>query len=79
MRVTFDKTKDTHVCSIHGEVDYVGWVPCWTGCDEGYVDEYENDPINEDPDTFSVCPECKGKGGFTVCGECNADNPDVEW
>lgn len=28
----FDKAKDSWVCSVHGEVDSVGWVPCWNGC-----------------------------------------------
>ena len=57
----FDKSKDSWVCSVHGEVDYVGWVPCWAGCDEGLLDEYEDDPINEDPGTFSPCLECRGR------------------
>ena len=79
MSLTFDKAKDTWVCSVHGEVDFVGWVRCYTGCDDGYVDEYEDDPINNDPGDFSTCVECAGAGGWRVCGQCNADNPDVEW
>lgn len=75
----FDKAKDAWICSVHGEVDMTGWVPCWSGCEEGYFDEYEDDPINEEPGTLSRCSECKGKGGWMVCGQCNADNPDVEW
>ncbi len=60
---------------------YFSWhiTRCWAGCDEGYIDEYEDDPINEDPGTFSLCPECRGEGGWRVCGQCNANNPDVEW
>ena len=27
----FDKAKDAWVCSVHGEVDFVGWVRCWNG------------------------------------------------
>lgn len=79
MSLTFDKAKDTHVCSVHGEVDYTGWVRCFNGCDEGYFDAYEDDPINETPGTMEVCNECSGRGGFVVCGKCNANNPDVEW
>lgn len=75
----FDKAKDSWVCSVHGEVDFVGWVPCYAGCDEGMFDEYEDDPINEAPGTFSRCSECKGEGGWKVCGACNANNLDVEW
>jgi len=75
----FDLQRDTWVCSVHGEVDYCGWVPCWAGCDEGWFDEYEDDPNECEPGEVSRCQECNGKGGWHVCGECNADNPDVEW
>ena len=78
MPLTFDKLKDTYVCSIHGDVEDTGWVPCYAGCDEGYFDAYEDDPINEDPGTFEACSECHGRGGFRVCMQCNLDNPDVE-
>jgi hypothetical protein len=78
-RFYFDKKKDTWVCSVHGEVDFVGWVPCYASCDEGWRDDYEDDPINCDEGEFSVCPECRGEGGWKVCGECAKDNPDVEF
>ncbi len=79
MPLTFDKAKDTHVCSVHGEVSFTGWVPCHAGCDEGYFDEYEDDPLMNDPGDMSKCSECKGEGGSRVCGLCCSDNPDVEW
>ncbi len=80
MPLTYDKKEDTHICSIHGDVgDNVGWIPCWAGCDEGYSDAYEDDPINCDEGDMEVCEECHGNGGLVVCGECNRDNPDVEW
>ena len=70
----------THICDKHGDVgDNSGWLRCWAGCDDGVVDDYEDDPINYDPGDTSVCRECRGKGGWRVCGYCNADNPDVEW
>ena len=76
----FNKAKDAWVCSVHGEVDFTGWVPCWNGCDDGYFfDLYEEDPLNCDPGDTETCRECKGQGGRRVCGECNGDNPDVEW
>lgn len=75
----FDKQKDTWICEKHGEVDNTGWIRCWAGCDEGWFDDYEEDPIECMPGEISICSECKGQGGWTVCGECNADNPDVEW
>lgn len=76
----FNKAKNTWVCSVHGEVDFTGWVPCWNGCDDGFFDEYEDDPINFAPgESYERCSECRGKGGWRVCGYCAADNPDVEW
>ena len=76
----FDKAKDTWICSVHGDVgDCTAWVPCWAGCDDGYVDDYEDDPINCDPGDMSYCSECKGEGGWVVCGQCNARNPDAEF
>jgi hypothetical protein len=75
----FDKEKDTWVCSIHGHTDYTGWVPCWNGCDDGYFDAYEDDPLWYDEGEMEVCSECGGQGGWTVCGQCNQNNPDVEW
>ena len=75
----FDKTKDSWICSVHGEVDLTAWVNCWNGCDEGFFDDYEDDPIECEPGEISTCSECKGKGGWRVCGVCNEDNPDAEW
>lgn len=80
MPLTYDKASDTFICSIHGDVgDNTGWVPCWAGCDEGWFDAYEDDPINNDPGDLEMCDACNGEGGWTVCGECAKDNPDVEW
>jgi len=76
---TFDKAKDTWVCSVHGAVDCTAWVPCWAGCADGYFDSYEDDPINNDEGDLEICRECRGEGGFVVCGECNIENPDAEF
>ena len=76
---TFNKAKDTWVCSVHGEVHDTGWVACWNGCEDGYFDAYEDDPINNDPGVMLRCSECCGHGGWTVCGECCKNSPDVEW
>ena len=76
----FDEAANTWICSIHGDVgDFAAWVPCWAGCDDGCIDEYEDDPINNDEGDFSLCRECKGDGGWTVCGQCNINNPDAEF
>ncbi|HEU5023129.1 MAG TPA: hypothetical protein VFT60_14615 [Bryobacteraceae bacterium] len=79
MPLTYDKATDAFTCPVHGEDVEIAWVPCYAGCDEGYFDAYDDDPINEDPGTFERCGECRGKGGFTVCAECNIDNPDAEF
>ena len=78
MSLVFDKTKDAYICSIHGEQDHTGWVPCWNGCEDGYFDAYEDDPINNSEGDLGMCRECGGEGGFVVCLVCNKDNPDVE-
>ena len=76
----FDKAKDTWICSKHSDVgDNTAWVNCWNGCDEGWFDDYEEDPIECEPGEISPCRECRGKGGWRVCGECNIDNPDAEF
>jgi len=76
----FDERRQTWICPKHGDVgDNTAWVPCWAGCNEGYFDEYEDDPITYDPGDLSLCSECHGNGGWTLCGECNFDNPDAEY
>lgn len=44
-----------------------GWERCWTGCDDGFVDEYDEDPVNNDPGDERPCDECDGAGGYHVC------------
>jgi hypothetical protein len=66
------------ICSVHGEVDAV-WLPCWNGCEDGFFDAYEDDPINCDDGELETCSECKGRGGWQVCAACNINNPDVEF
>ena len=67
------------ICPKHGDFsDNAAWVNCWTGCNEGYFDDYEHDPSYYEPGSVSMCGECLGEGGWKVCGECNANNPDAE-
>lgn len=76
----FDKKLDTWICSEHEDVgDNTAWVRCWNGCNDGYFDDYEEDPIECEPGEYSVCSECHGNGGWTVCGACNIDNADAEY
>lgn len=39
-------------------------------CDDGQIDDHEEDPINSPPGTFYDCPECKGQGACHWCSEC---------
>ena len=55
--MNFDKQRDTWVCEKHGDVDHTGWVNCWNGCDEGWFDDYEEDPIECEPGEISICRE----------------------
>jgi hypothetical protein len=43
------------------------------GCDEGFVDAYEDDQINESPGTWVPCPVCCGHGIIIWCPKCGAD------
>jgi hypothetical protein len=52
-------------CKVCGCI--LEWMDCWNGCDDGYFDEYEDDPINADPGDLRPCPECRGEGGFLEC------------
>ena len=43
-------------------------------CDEGYIDESEDDPINCTPgNEFTMCKECKGTGFQQWCPSCGQD------
>jgi DnaJ-class molecular chaperone len=43
---------------------------CWG---EGEHDAYEDDPINEDPGTYTPCFDCSGTGILRWCPKCGAD------
>lgn len=68
------------ICPKHGDVgDNTAWVPCWDGCDEGWFDGYEEDPLWYDRGEVYMCRECHGNGGWTVCGVCNINKRDAEF
>jgi hypothetical protein len=47
---------------------------CTNWCDDGFIDEYEDDPINFFPGEFlTPCPECKGTGVEWWCPNCGAN------
>lgn len=44
------------------------------GCEDGYRDEYDDDPINYSPgEMYSVCTECHGYGVLRWCAKCGHD------
>ena len=49
------------------------WVDCWNGCDDGWFDEYEINPIEALPGELSRCDVCNGDGGYLVCPVCHPD------
>lgn len=55
--------------TCHGEAD---WIDCWNGCDDGYFDGYEEDPLWYDEGDLITCEICKGNGGWYTCLACPA-------
>lgn len=50
------------------------WRECTNlGCDDGYHDDYEDDPLWYEPGDCSPCSECRGKGSFHWCPKCGKD------
>lgn len=44
---------------------------CQNYCDDGYFDEYEDDPINYAPgESITICTDCWGSGIETWCPKC---------
>lgn len=42
-------------------------------CEDGEIDEHEDDPINYPPGSFQDCNECNGTGFVDWCPKCGAD------
>lgn len=43
-------------------------------CEDGYIDEYEQDPLNFSPgEEYTVCSECLGTGILRWCAKCGCD------
>jgi len=46
-------------------------------CDEGFIDESEDDPINFTPGELVIpCPDCKGTGVEWWCPKCGKNLSD---
>lgn len=53
------------------------WEDCWNGCDEGYFDASDEDPINfSEGEEFEVCNVCNGREGWWWCAnqKCPSKN-----
>ncbi len=71
---------DGIVYDYSSECPHCGCSPiCWRhcteiGCEEGFMDESDNDPINYVPgELLYRCSECNGAGNVTWCPECGKD------
>lgn len=53
------------------------------GCQEGYHDEYDDDPINFpiEGESFYKCSDCKGTGAIIWCPECGHEmtGEKIQW
>lgn len=45
-------------------------VDCWNGCDDGYFDGYEEDPLWYDMGEMYACLVCRGHGVLVFCRSC---------
>lgn len=43
------------------------------GCDDGWIDRYEEDPLWYDEDDLEMCEECGGYGNLWWCPKCGYD------
>jgi hypothetical protein len=46
---------------------------CELGCDDGFIDEYDEDPINCSPGELVRCESCHGTGIERWCPKCGLD------
>ena len=69
-----DWASEEHICPVCG-LD-MEWEDCWNGCEDGFFNLYDDDPLWYDEDDTEVCEICKGQGGYWVCP--NAENHTVD-
>lgn len=58
--------------------DGSGWIDCWNGCEDGYFDGYEEDPLWFDPGDLEVCHVCKGQGGWSRKPQIAPSTPNTK-
>jgi hypothetical protein len=69
-----DYMLDDGVCPDCGHAP-VHWRTCSEiGCQDGWIDEYDDDPINYAPgEAYAMCATCRGTGIECWCPACGAD------
>ncbi len=68
------------------------WVDCWEGCEDGYHNRYEEDPLWYDNAYDQPCHTCHAHGGWQMCissaewckanplpGRGNVERGQIEW
>lgn len=44
------------------------------GCDDGWIDDYDDDPVNYSPgESYEECTNCSGTGIVRWCPKCEVD------
>ena len=43
------------------------WVDCWNGCEEGYLNNHDLDPLWYHDEYDQPCDVCECRGGWHVC------------
>lgn len=62
---------DEEYCDVCGTP--LAWEDCHEpGCEAGYYDAYEEDPLWYEPGDLERCPTCNGAGGWLYCPTCRA-------
>lgn len=46
------------------------WEECHEGCDDGWWDMHEEDPMAYEPGETEWCLVCQGEGGWLACPRC---------
>lgn len=75
--MAIDWTEDYDTPCPHCSHEVTRWRDCdAVGCDDGEIDEYEDDPLWFEPGDTSACEECDGTGTVCWCPKCGADPRD---
>jgi len=55
----------------------VEWSDCYAGCEDGYFDGYEEDPLWYDYGELVPCHGCNGRGGSYWCPNKECDFHEI--